>query len=54
MNKLFYLKQLPIENVIVYSDIAQIKRSLRVVLSKGENEVICLSASNFIDQDSIR
>jgi uncharacterized protein (TIGR02231 family) len=50
----FQIKNLPCEKVVVYVDKAEVKRSLKVKLETGENEIIISNVSNLIDQESIR
>lgn len=50
----FQLKTLPCDKVVVFTDRAEVKRSLKVQLDQGENELVLLNVSNFIDQDSVR
>ena len=50
----FQIKALPCEKVVVFVDKAEVKRSLKVKLESGENEIVISNVSNLIDQDSIR
>ena len=50
----FQIKNLPCEKVVVFVDKAEVKRSLKVKLETGENEIIISNVSNLIDQESIR
>ena len=52
--KLFSLKDLKCEQVVVYKDRAEIKRSLKTSLKKGETELIVNNVSNMIERDSVR
>ncbi len=50
----FQIKLLQCENVVVFTDRAEVKRMLKVKLEKGENELVISNVSNLIDQDSVR
>jgi hypothetical protein len=50
----FQIKSLQCENVVVFTDRAEVKRLLKVKLEKGENELVISNVSNLIDQDSVR
>lgn len=50
----FSMKDLPCEKVVVFKDRAEVRRSLRTRLNKGENEIIINGASQVIDRDSVR
>ena len=52
--KKFQLKELQCEKVVVFVDKAEVKRSFKVSLENGENELVISNVSNLIDQDSIR
>lgn len=50
----FIMTDLPCEQVVVFTDRAEVKRSLKAKLRKGENEIIISKVSNQIDTDSVR
>ncbi len=50
----FSMKDQKCEQVVVYQDRAEVKRSLSAKLVKGENEILLNNVSSFIDQDSVR
>ena len=50
----FEIKALKCEKVVVFTDRAEVKRSLKVKLQKGENELVISNVSSLVDQDSVR
>ena len=52
--KLFCMKDLPCDNVVVFSDRAEVRRVVKVKLENGENEIVLSDVSNNIDEDSVR
>lgn len=50
----FSMKDLKCEEVVVFTDRAEVKRSIKTKLAKGENEIVLNNVSSFIDQDSFR
>ena len=50
----FSMKDLKCEEVVVFTDRAEIKRSIKTKLAKGENEIVVNNVSSFIDHDSFR
>ena len=48
------MKDQKCEQVVVFRDRAEVKRSLKAKLVKGENEIIINNVSSFIEQDSVR
>jgi chromosome segregation ATPase len=52
--RVFCVKSLPCEKVVVFKDRAEVKRLLKTKLTRGENELIVKSMSNLIDKDSVR
>jgi hypothetical protein len=50
----YSMKDLKCESVVVYKDRAEVRRSLKTVLNKGENEILINSITNLIDKDSVR
>jgi len=50
----FSMKELPCEKVVVFADRAEVKRTLKATLKKGENELILGTVSDSIDQESVR
>ena len=53
-SQLFQIKTLKCEKVVVFTDRAEVKRSLKVKLQKGENELVISNVSSLVDQDSVR
>jgi hypothetical protein len=50
----FVMTDMPCEQVVVFTDRAEVKRSLKAKLIKGENEIVISRVSNQIDTDSVR
>jgi hypothetical protein len=50
----FSMKDLKCEQVMIFKDRADIKRSIKIKLDKGENELFINNVSNFIDKETIR
>ncbi len=50
----FSMKSLTCEKVVVYTDRAEVKRTLKLKLNEGENEIVFSNVANFIDQESVR
>ena len=50
----FSMKDLPCEKVVVFKDRAEVKRSVKTNLKKGENEIVINGVTNSIDRDSVR
>jgi hypothetical protein len=50
----FSIKDLKCEKVVVFTDRAEVKRSVKAKLNKGENEILLTNVSNMIDRDSVR
>ena len=50
----FNIKEQKCLQVVVFTDRAEVKRSIKCTLEKGENEVVLSAVSNFVDRDSIR
>lgn len=53
-NQTFSMKDLKCEKVVVFQERAEVKRSIKTKLVKGENEIIINNVSNFIEHDSVR
>ena len=54
IRKCFSMKDLPCDNVVVFSDRAEVRRLIQVKLDKGETEIVLSDVSNNIDEDSVR
>lgn len=50
----FDVKDCDCEEVIVFQDSAEVCRSLKAAVKKGENEIVLGGVSDRIDQDSVR
>jgi len=50
----FLMTDLPCQQVVVFTDRAEVKRSLKAKLIKGENEIAISRVSDQIDTDSVR
>ena len=54
MENKFSMKDQKCEQVTVFQDRAEVKRSIQTKISKGETEITINNVSNYIDEDSIR
>ncbi len=50
----FNIKEQKCLQVVVFTDRAEVKRSIKCVLEEGENEIVLSAISNFVDKESIR
>ena len=52
--KKFSIKDLDCESVVVFQDRAEVKRTLKTSISKGETEIVLTNITSSIDKDSVR
>lgn len=50
----FSMKDLNCRKVVVFKDRAEVKRTMKTILKKGENELVISGVTNCIDRDSVR
>ncbi len=50
----FSMKSLVCDKVVVFTDRAEVRRTLKLILNEGENEIVISNVANLIDQDSVR
>lgn len=48
------VKDCPIHSVVVYTDRAEVKKTVNVEISGGESTIVVKDLSEFVDGDSIR
>lgn len=48
------VKECPIHSVVVYSDRAEVRRTISVEVCSGESTITVKELSEFVDGDSIR
>jgi hypothetical protein len=53
-NKVFQARELPLKNVTVFTDRAEIKRVFTVELQEGLTDVVVENVASTIDSDSVR
>jgi hypothetical protein len=50
----FNIEDHPFENVVVYRNGAEVTRSLKLILKKGDNEIIISNLTDNIEPDSFK